>query len=62
MGLRIMGPGAEMVVFNWERVGGGGRVRVRDAGRRMRMVVERMREWRGRCMVVFLFARARDRA
>lgn len=52
----IMGAGAEMLVFGWERVGGGGRVRVRDGERRMRTVVERMRGWRGRCMVVVFFS------
>ncbi len=56
MGLWIMGAGAEMLVFGWERVGGGGRVRVRDGERRMRTVVERMRGWRGRCMVVVFFS------
>ena len=43
------------------RVGGGGRVRGREGGVRMRRVRERVREGRGRCMVVdFFLWRSRD--
>ena len=55
MGVPIMGAGARMVVFSWVRVVEGGRVRVRDGEARMRRVIARMREWRGRFIVVTVF-------
>lgn len=49
-----MGAPVRVVVV---RVGGGGRVRGREGGVWMRRVRERVREGRGRCMVVgFLFS------